>query len=176
MLDEAEFAVGGNDASLLDGVFVGFLDEEVDHLAKGFVVECHRAVSAARNTDKFFQTSCFLQGFGEIHALAVGYDVVGIAVDDEEAWAFLGNVGDGADKCHHVGVVGWCTADEGCFGRLCVFHCLAVFHPCHIDRTEPIDNGIHMAALVEVAADGAFEVNGGFADFACLHAASDSCQ
>ena len=152
----------------------GFLDEEVGHLLEGLFVEGHRAMLAVRYADERLKASSLLQHLGEAGALTVGNDVVGLAVEDEEAWALGSDVCNGADERHEVGIIGRSAADECRLGRTSVLHRLAVLHVRHIDRPKPIDDSIYGAREVKVAAHGAFEVNGGGPHGARLHLVSNT--
>lgn len=58
--------------------------KEIGHLLEGLFVEGYGTVFTVRHCDKLFELADFLQFFGEINALAVGNNAVGIAMDDEE--------------------------------------------------------------------------------------------
>ena len=115
---------------------------------------------SAGNTDESLKTAGLSEGLGETDSLAVGDDIIGIAMEDKETGRAGRDVSDGADEGHQVGAVGWGTAHKGCLGRLLVFYRLAVLHVGHVDRTKPIDDGVDSALVVEIAAHSALDVEG----------------
>ena len=97
------------------------------------------------------------------------HHIVRIAMDNEETRTILRNIGDGADKAHHLGHVSRCPSHEGRLGRVAILHGLTILHAGHVHRAKPIDHGIHPAALIGVSAHGTLQIDRGSAHRAALH-------
>lgn len=60
-----------NRAVLLSGDFASLLNEEIGHLLKCSLIECHGAVLAFGNSDELDKVAVFLQCLGKVFALAI---------------------------------------------------------------------------------------------------------
>ncbi len=70
-----------NRAALLSGDFASLLNEEISHLLKCSLIECHGAVLAFGYSDELDKVAVFLQCFGKVFALAIRHYGVGIAMN-----------------------------------------------------------------------------------------------
>ena len=131
---------------------------------------------AVGHGDKVFKTSGILQCLGEILALAIRHNGVGITMNDEEHGVFLVDIRHGIHCTNHIGILCRRTSYYDSLGRVGILICLATLHAAHVDRSKPIHHSVNSTALLGVLSELSLYIHFHFAKLTCLHTIGCSCQ